>query len=177
MPRLFIGVELPDSLKAAALDACSDYPAPRWQRATQLHLTLRFLGDWPQPRLIELENALKKVDVPRFETAIDGVGCFGGVESPRILWAGVSPTEPLQALRAAIDLQLLSLGLVGDGADFRPHVTLARLRAPAPDATGWLARHAALRSASVDITSFSLVASVPAEAGSRYTTIARYGLS
>ncbi|SDS93147.1 2'-5' RNA ligase [Halopseudomonas xinjiangensis] len=177
MPRLFVGIELPESLKASALGACADYPALRWQQASQLHLTLRFQGDLPQQRLAELENALEAVDVPRFEMAIKGVGCFGSVRSPSILWAGVWPTEPLQLLRACIDTHLLPLGLVADNADFRPHVTLARLRPPAADATGWLTRYAGLASRPAEIASFSLVASVPSAAGSRYNTIRRYGLS
>ena len=176
MPRLFLGVELAEPLKRAALTAQQGYPAPRWQSASQLHLTLRFLGAVEAERLPALEHALRTVRVERFELAVAGVGCFGEPDAPKILWAGVTPHEPLQRLREQIDLSLLGCGLGYESSHYRPHITLARLRQPAASARAWLACHQSLSCDAVPVEEFCLVASRPAAEGSRYTCIQRFPL-
>ena len=88
----------------------------------------------------------------------------------------MTPTGPVEALNRAIDAALPSLGLSTDGEEFRPHITLARLRASALPADAWLKQHSALASAPALISEFVLVSSVPDVDGSRYTTIGRYPL-
>lgn len=176
MPRLFIGIELAEPIKRAALEAQQGYPAPRWQAAQQLHLTLRFLGAVEQERLPALERALRSVRAEPFELGVAGVGCFGEPDSPRILWAGVSAQEPLRRLREQIDRSLLDLALAYPTSPYCPHVTLARLRPPAPSARAWLAAYQSLSSPSARVTEFSLVASLPTAEGSRYSCVQRFGL-
>lgn len=177
MPRLFVGLELPSTLKEAAISACSGYPAPRWQQASQLHLTLRFLGQVSELQMPALQRALENVAAPAFDLAVEGVGCFGRADSPSILWAGVTPSDPLEALRARIDASLRPLALRMDTHAFRPHITVARLHPPAADARSWLELHASLQSPRTSISSFSLISSVPAEDGSRYTALDDYRLA
>lgn len=177
MPRLFIGIELAETLKRAALEAQHLYPAPRWQTAAQLHLTLRFLGAVEPERLSALESVLRHVRVEPFELAIAGVGCFGDTDSPKILWAGVAPNEPLQRLRTQIDLGLLGCGLPRPTSPYCPHITLARLRQPAASARAWLDCFQALSSQTMPVTTFCLVSSVPTTDGSRYACIQRFALA
>lgn len=175
MRRLFIGIELPDELKAAVLQACTGYPAPRWQQSAQLHLTLRFLGQVPDHHAVTLDAMLRTIEAKRFEIAIAGVGCFGTVQEPKVLWAGVAPTAPLETLHRQIDATL-PLGLASEGLEFRPHITLARLRPQGVAAEDWLGRHRDLASAPSLITEFALISSVATSEGSRYTVIGRYPL-
>ncbi|UAW97972.1 RNA 2',3'-cyclic phosphodiesterase [Halopseudomonas nanhaiensis] len=176
MRRLFIGIELPDALKIAVREACAGYPASRWQQSSQLHLTLRFLGQVPDHHAATLDAVLQTIEAERFELAIAGVGCFGSVQDPRVLWAGVAPTAPLETLHRQVD-DALPLGLASDGREFRPHVTLARLRPQGVPADDWLRRYADLCSAPSVITEFALISSVATAEGSQYTVIGRYPLA
>lgn len=176
MPRLFLGIELEEPLKCAALAAQQGYPAPRWQRPAQLHLTLRFLGAVDEQQLPNLERTLRTVRVERFALAVSGVGCFGEPDAPKILWAGVAPHGPLQRLREQIDRSLLGCGMEYPASAYCPHVTLARLRSPVVSARAWLDHHASLSSVAVPVTEFCLVSSQPSSEGSRYTCLQRFPL-
>ena len=45
MPRLFFGLEIPESIKTSVLTVKTDINGARWQSEAQLHLTLAFLGE------------------------------------------------------------------------------------------------------------------------------------
>jgi 2'-5' RNA ligase len=45
MLRLFVGLELPESIKQRLLPVQRGVTGARWQTAEQLHLTLRFIGN------------------------------------------------------------------------------------------------------------------------------------
>ncbi|MCS7194715.1 MAG: RNA 2',3'-cyclic phosphodiesterase [Meiothermus sp.] len=94
----------------------------------QMHITLLFLGEQPEARLPELRQTGREVAarVPAFEVTLGGTGYFPAAGSPRVWFVKASGVglEPL-----ASGLQQ-ALG-IGEGT-FRPHLTLARKKGPAP---------------------------------------------
>lgn len=54
MPRLFFGLEIPESIKTSLLKVKTDIKGARWQSKTQLHLTLTFLGEVEAEQVIQL---------------------------------------------------------------------------------------------------------------------------
>jgi 2'-5' RNA ligase len=133
--RLFVAIDLPDVERAAMAAIVGGVPGARWVAAGQLHLTLRFLGATPPGDVARIIDAIAAVASDAFEIALSGTGTFPGPaapESPRILWAGVAPQEPVRELARRIDL---ALGPDPESASrgFHPHITLARLGEPHGD--------------------------------------------
>jgi 2'-5' RNA ligase len=110
-------------------------PAARipWSPPANLHVTTKFIGEWPEERLPELKGAL--AEVPRagaIPIEIRGVGFFPNPHSPRVFWAAVHAPAALAGLARAIDERLGALGVARESRPFSPHLTLARIKEPVP---------------------------------------------
>ena len=173
MPRLFIGLELPN-MQAGALAALAE-PASglHWQTPAQLHLTLRFLGELSNAQSCEVQQALSVLCWQALDVQVSGVGYFGSPARPSILWAGVADNAPLHALRAKLDL-LSVTWLAPDSRRFVPHVTLARCGSGVGHPGHFLARHRQLELPSWRVSEICLFTSEASDNGSRYRVIARY---
>jgi len=102
----------------------------KWVDPKVMHLTLKFLGDIPNERSVDVcnavESACEKHDI--FEIEIAGVGCFGG-RSARVLWVGTERgSEQLGLLAADIDEQLAEAGFSPENRKFNGHLTLGRVK-------------------------------------------------
>lgn len=176
--RVFLGLALPEGLKQQLLAVRHPVPGAAWQSSVQLHITLRFLGGLRCAVIDDLVTALGELEFCAFGAKVSGVGCFGPPQAPRILWAGVQPEEPLQALRAVIDERLLPLALAVDEHDrFKPHITLARIKSADASATDFLQRHAGLSLPGFVISEVVLFSSQPGASGSAYRALKRFPLA
>jgi 2'-5' RNA ligase len=132
--RLFIAVDLPAGLRAELGGLRGEEPALgralRWARPEGLHITLRFLGDVSPERRDELIAALRALPPPApFELRCEGLGTFGSLARPRVLWAGVGgDLDAMRGLQAAVEGVCEALGWPREGRPYSPHVTLARSR-------------------------------------------------
>jgi 2'-5' RNA ligase len=109
----------------------------RWVRPEGLHLTLVFIGQWPEGDVPRLEGALDRAVVGRgpLRLAVEGVGAFPGLERPRVIWAGLTgDLVALDALRRAVGRELRAARVPFERQPFRPHVTLGRARGPLGEA-------------------------------------------
>ncbi len=134
--RLFTGFDIPAEI-VAALDQLIDQIRPtariKWSPPANLHITTRFIGEWPEERLPDLLAALNRIPRrPPIPIQIRNLGFFPNPHSPRIFWAGVEAPPELAALAAETDQALDALGLKPEGRPFRPHLTLARIKDPVP---------------------------------------------
>ncbi len=177
MLRLFVGIEFPPELKLRLSLLCSGIAGARWLDPGNFHLTVRFIGEVAEDVAADVDEALARVKAPRFPLRLAGAGVFGG-NRPNALWVGVERDPALVALRDKIELALIRAGLAPDQRKFAPHVTLARLRDPAPGELGYfLAAHAQFRADPLPVEQFSLIASFPTKAGSVYEDQADYRLT
>ncbi len=121
--------------------------------ASNLHVTLVFVGHVDAPTQQCMEEAAGQLRQPPFELVLDCIDSFGR----KILWAGSS--EPPAALfslqRSLADLLADGCGYRPEARPYRPHVTLERkpqhpLQARLPEPIVWRAER------------FSLVESVAA---------------
>ncbi len=132
--RLFFGVPLPADLQRelGALRTASPEleREMRWARQEGLHITLRFLGDAaPQMRESLAAGLAALSPRPSFRLECRGVGIFGSLSRPRVLWAGIEgELEPLDRLQQEIEGLSRDLGWPAETKRFRPHATLARAR-------------------------------------------------
>jgi 2'-5' RNA ligase len=174
MHRLFVAIRLPPPVVDQLVDTMEGMAALRWQDAEQLHLTLRFVGEVERPVAEDFAAALATVGFAPFPLSIAGVGRFDH-HRRGTLWAGVDSRGPVAALAAKVERVCIAVGLAPEHRAFHPHVTLARWGAGAGDEPGlFLERHAALRSAPFDVTSFTLFESHLGRDGALHEAIADY---
>lgn len=173
MLRLFVGIALPPDLKLRLSLLCSGLPGARWVDPGNYHLTLRFIGEVDEGRAADIDEALAKLDAPRFAVALAGIGHFGD----RMLWVGVDKSPPLVHLRDKVESALVRLGLAPETRRYAPHVTLARLRnVGEAKLQAFIAEHALFRAAPFAVAQFSLVASYLTKSGAIYEDQADYPL-
>ncbi len=113
----------------------------------QTHQTVKFLGEVPAERVVDVKVALAGVSQSPFEVALRGVGFFpvpplktktgkakARVKTVRVVWVGIEEgAEELRALQEEVESQLQAAGV-----DFPPerrgpfsaHVTLCRVKKP-----------------------------------------------
>src|ERR687885_109438 len=110
--RVFCAIELPEELRvrAAAHIATLRNAAPgarvSWQRAENLHLTLKFLGEIPKARINALSQAASRAGLQSqpFNLTIEGAGSFPPRGLPKVLWLGVvDSTGALRQLQKRLE--------------------------------------------------------------------------
>lgn len=134
--RFFIAIDLPDELKLALGKLRVALPGARWVTAEQIHLTLAFLGEVEEERVGQLSAELAGIQQPPFTLALTNPGCFPHRQRPRVLWVGLAPEARLTQLAAQVQAAILACGLPGEERPFSAHLTLARLKFPAPREVG-----------------------------------------
>ena len=176
MPRLFTGLEIPGALCERLARVRGKLEGARWIDPENYHVTLRFLGDVDDIVASDFAEQLSRVSGTAFEIAIDGLGSFGG-RSPRSVWANVVGGEALARLQQANERAATAIGHAPESRNFKPHVTLARLRRSKPAAVAeYLEHHGAFISARFAVERFVLYSSRPASGGGPYVVEESYPL-
>lgn len=174
--RLFVAIR-PD---AAAIDAMLDMmdgvDNARWQDETQLHLTLRYIGEVDTPLANDIADELGRVNCPPFELALRGVGHFEHGHHPRAIWAGIAPLPALEHLQKKVERAVVLAGVTPETRRFTPHVTLARLNRSSGEIAAWLAAHAGFAAGPVRVDRFTLYESTLTRSGSHYEPVVSYPL-
>ena len=134
--RLFTAVDIPpDVVRALDQLIAALKPAARikWSPAANLHITTKFIGEWPDRRLAELTQTLRGL-VKREPIPIEvrDLGFFPNARAPRVFWAGVHAPPILAELARETDRALAGLGVPLEARAFSPHLTLARIKEPVP---------------------------------------------
>lgn len=124
--RLFVAIDLPDTLRASLHALQSGLKGARWVAPKNLHLTLRFIGEVDRPQADDIDQALLAVRAAPVDVELRDAGAFGSGKRVRVLWAGVAQTPALRDLKARVDSALSNVGVGPDDRKFAPHITLAR---------------------------------------------------
>lgn len=138
--RLFIASTFPDDVLREVNEHVARVktrlPPSSWVRAESQHLTYAFLGEQEESLVAELEPLLcaRLSKTPAFETQIHGCGFFPNSRRARVAWLGVTVPEKFEAVAVAIRGAVQVAGVKLDGSEFKPHLTLCRLRDPWPPA-------------------------------------------
>lgn len=139
--RLFIATSFPaevtGDLNARVSRLKPRLPAASWVRPETQHLTFAFLAEQPDA-LVDviappLTTALRAI--PRFSATMQGCGFFPNPRHARVGWIGLQPEQPFIAIASAVREVVTKHGVALDGADFRPHLTLMRIRDRWPPAS------------------------------------------
>ena len=146
----------------------------RWIAASQLHVTLRFLGDTTSPQREAVAHSLGQHagESAPFTATTAGPQYWPSERNPRVLVLKLESGGALEALGTSLENHMRSLGFAPEPRAFRAHLTLARIRLPrapaAPlPATGTLAPA---------IDHLALVRSTLRSAGSQYDVLGTWPL-
>jgi len=138
--RCFVALGLPESLRESVASYFAregrGVPGVRWAAAAHLHLTLKFLGEVAADRLPELRAAVEAplADHGPFAVELRGAGAFPSVQRPRVVWVGLGAgAAEAKALAGSLERSLEPLGFAPEQREFTPHLTVGRVKAPAPD--------------------------------------------
>lgn len=205
MQRIFVGVKLPSlsdpgfaSLKAVE-DLMTVSPAGsvpsrvssssssgssrnggiKWIPEENLHLTLRFIGEVSQDKVLEIQDHLRTISCESFILSFDGVGVIPRRGPPRVLYVnGVELDGNLRNLQKSVETTISNLGYESEEEKgFLPHITIARLNKVSPKlCKAWMERHRGYLCDPVDIEHFSLFKSTLTPSGAFYEEIERYPL-
>ncbi len=134
--RLFVGLDLPYEMRRnleLLLHLLKPKARLQWSPVANLHVTTKFIGDFPEARLDELKTALDAVPKPGpLRIAIRGLNWLPNADRPRVLVAGIEAPSSLTTLARDTDAACVRLDIATEKKAFHPHLTLARLRADEP---------------------------------------------
>jgi len=134
--RLFTGIDLADEIRenlSRLVERLRPTARVKWSTAGNLHVTTKFIGEWPQERLEELAAVLRGLPpAPPIRIAVQGLGWFPNPRSPRVFWAGLKADPALAELAHDTDAALARIGVAAETGPYSPHLTLARIKEPVP---------------------------------------------
>lgn len=128
--RLFVALDIDREIRERIAKFMSDVrglaPSVRWVKPESLHVTLKFIGERPDPMVKDIENAMHGVFVVPFQLSFRSGGFFPNEKSARVFWIGIQADASLAELAAQIERSLVPLGVEPEKRAFSPHLTLAR---------------------------------------------------
>jgi len=129
--RLFTGLDLPAEVVGnleRLLQRLRPSAAIQWSAPSNLHITTKFIGEWPEERLAELANGLGTVPLrSAIPVQIHELGFFPSARAPRVFWCGIE-APGLADLATETDRAAARLGIAAESRPFTPHLTLARIK-------------------------------------------------
>ncbi|MEM8885183.1 MAG: RNA 2',3'-cyclic phosphodiesterase [Planctomycetota bacterium] len=129
--RAFLAIPIPAALQPLLCAAGENFADLRRAPASNLHLTIKFLGEIRKP--VDISEAVEPVCARHapFEVALGRLGCFPSPRKASVVWVGLTQGD-LQAgaLVQGIERALEPFGIPDDGRPWRGHVTLGRYAKP-----------------------------------------------
>ena len=121
--RLFIAIQpdrqMKDALRAVQNELRRRGVEGNYTRMENLHLTLAFIGEYPEADTVL--DALQGLRFDPFTIRTEGFGSFGD-----LWWMGLGSDGELDALDKRLRHLLADAAIPFDRKSFRPHVTLIR---------------------------------------------------
>ena len=122
--RTFISIDLPKRVQKEIKKLQDELPSFDGKRTDleNLHLTLKFLGEIDEEKIIEIKRRLEEIKLQSFESEIDEVGVFSP-QFVKIVWLHLTNCNRLQKL---IDEKLSDI--FKPEKRFMSHVTISRVK-------------------------------------------------
>ena len=177
MPRLFTGLEIPESVGLQLSLHRGGLPGARWIDPAHYHITLRFIGDVDHATARDVFSLLDDGrERSPLDITLDEIASFGG-DRPRAVFARAVPTGDLQGLQSEQERLLRRIGLPPERRKFTPHVTLARLRDSSPiDVAGYITTRGRFPRLTFTARRFVLFSARDSVGGGPYVVEAAYPL-
>jgi len=131
--RMFISIPVkdPSSLQQVLTDlkmTDNVRPAP----ISQMHLTLRFIGDIDDGKTKKVVRCISDAvqGVEPFMITIKGAGCFPKRSRPTVAWIGAEPQDTLTQIADRLSKNLKAANISFDEKPFKSHITVGRCSGP-----------------------------------------------
>lgn len=133
--RVFFAITLDDLVKHSISNQIellkkSCHFQVRWVKDTQLHLTLRFLGNVTQDQIDNFNSYFHDLEnAPAFDLELQQVIAFP-INKPRVIGIGIRLNECLMNVVDLLEKKLTEFGFEPEQRNFLPHITLGRIAKP-----------------------------------------------
>lgn len=135
--RAFIAIELPINVRTY-IDQLTQKLRPvtskniRWIPSSNIHLTLKFLGESAHQSLEFLATTIDQniKGMTHFDLSLSHLGTFPNARQPRIVWIGLQPNANLMTLQNFVEKAAQQARFANEDRPFSPHLTIARVREP-----------------------------------------------
>jgi 2'-5' RNA ligase len=156
-------------------------PGASWVRPETQHLTFAFLGQQPESLIETVAPPLTAAltAVPSFRATLHGSGFFPNPRHARVGWIGLEPEEKFAGVARIVRDVVTASGVELDRADFKPHLTMMRIRDPWPPKSIDLFSHTLrdYRSEPFDVDAVTLYSSRLSPKGAVHTPLRIFPLS
>jgi RNA 2',3'-cyclic 3'-phosphodiesterase len=133
--RAFIAIELPQNIKdhiSRLQDKLKKSGADvKWVSPSNIHLTLKFLGEIDEKTRDGVCACLVEIaaHTPRYTVKLGSLGAFPGIQSPRIIWIGLSlGHDQTRSIADQLENNLEKYGIDRETRPFSSHITIGRVR-------------------------------------------------
>ena len=130
--RIFIGVKLNETVHQKIETFLKPFKKAgtpiRWVKPENVHITLKFIGEVPKDKYLQIEKQLSNLDlaVDSMDIKLTGCGKFGKQDTLNIFWIGLEPNPLLNRLYDLIEESLNKIGIEKESRPFKPHITVGR---------------------------------------------------
>lgn len=173
--RLFTAITLPDNIKEMLSRFSHGVRNCKWVDTENLHLTLTFTEEYNDTAF--LIDTLLQCEAEKFSLSLEGCGFFP-CRDRGTLWAGVTISSGLTTLHEEISSLLKSNQIPFDKKEFKPHITLGRIkgRYNEKELRSFLENALYLHSEPFHISDFTLFSSQLTPDGPLYSEEGRFAL-
>jgi 2'-5' RNA ligase len=133
--RTFLALGLNDATRQRLVRAVADLPVGeakvRWVESENLHVTMKFLGDVGDADAASVCRVVAAAagTTEPFDFQVRGIQAVPARGNLSMFWAGVADSEGrMAAMFEVVEAALAELGFPREQREFRPHVTLGRVK-------------------------------------------------
>ncbi len=110
--------------------------AVKWVNPKNLHLTLKFIGDFKQADIDRIKPVLAEAlsAFESFPINIHTLSAFPSLDRPQVVWLGLTADPALFQLVKTVEKQCEHLNYPAEKRPFAAHITIGRLRSSATPA-------------------------------------------
>ncbi|HEX2965548.1 MAG TPA: RNA 2',3'-cyclic phosphodiesterase [Syntrophorhabdaceae bacterium] len=137
--RTFLALELPQGVKThltATIDSLTRrISGVRWVKPNALHITLKFFGEIDETKMKEIQLVLDGINdyYTAMPVRLKELDAFPNRKRPKVLVATLyEEVDNIKTIFHDIENRLEAAGIEKEKREFIPHITLGRLREPAP---------------------------------------------
>lgn len=131
--RVFIAIDIIEDIKKQ-LGTIEEKLKPlamkaKWVNPDNLHLTLKFLGELEENKLLVIKDKLTKIieKFPTINLVLENFGFFPNQHKPRVFYISCKEDSNLKGLVNQIEAELIEEGFTKEDK-FKEHITLARFK-------------------------------------------------
>lgn len=133
--RLFVAIDIPEEVRKTlyeALACLGDDKDIRRVNLSNIHITLKFLGEVTLDKIGKIKDAIRSVaeGFSRFEFEIKGsLDAFPNAKNASVIFVEVADrTSRMKEIYELLEKRLWEIGIKKEKREFLPHITVARIK-------------------------------------------------